>query len=176
MNIDEIYLVEPSLNIENEILKYRDECIEVDGRVHGDGGLCNEKSFSEWLLLLDKKNCESTVPQGLVPSSTFFALRKKDGIILGVIDIRHRLNDYLFERGGHIGYSIRPIERNKGYGKAMLKLALQKCRELEMKRVLITCDDDNIASAKTAMACGGIEEFTELALKEKFRRFWIVIN
>lgn len=62
------------------------------------------------------------------------------------------LNEQLLRLSGHIGYGIRPTERRKGYAAAMLKLALEKCRDMEIKQVLITCDKDNIASAKTIIA------------------------
>ena len=57
--------------------------------------------------------------------------------------------------GGHIGYSIRPTERNKGYSKINLYLALEKCQKLGLKEILITANDDNIASYKTIEAFGG---------------------
>ena len=80
------------------------------------------------------------------------------GKIIGAISIRHYLNGNLLNTGGHIGYGIRPSERKKGYAKTMLKMALEKCIELDMKRILITCDKTNIGSAKTILANGGTLE------------------
>lgn len=67
---------------------------------------------------------------------------------IGEITIRHRLNEFLRRRGGHIGYGIRDSEWNKGYGSMMLKLALEKAKMLGLTKVLITCNDDNLASAR----------------------------
>jgi len=88
----------------------------------------------------------------------FLAIREEDKKLVGVINIRHTLNEYLYNYGGHIGYSVRKIERRKGYAKEMLKIALEECTKLEIEKVLITCDADNIASAKTIKSSGGILE------------------
>ncbi len=102
-------------------------------------------------------------------------VRTCDDRILGMIDIRHYLNEYLKNYGGHIGYSIRPTERRKGYAKEMLKMALSKCRELNIYRVLITCIERNIGSEKTILANGGVYEDTVFEPKSEryLKRFWI---
>ena len=97
----------------------------------------------------------------------------EDNKLLGMINIRHTLNEYLYNYGGHIGYSVRKIERKKGYAKEMMKLALDECRRLEMKKVLLTCDADNIASAKTIKSCGGILENEVTNDEILVQRYWI---
>jgi predicted acetyltransferase len=72
--------------------------------------------------------------------------------------IRHFLNEQLLRLSGHIGYEIRPTERRKGYATVMLKIALEKCRDIGIKQVLITCDKNNSASAKTIIANEGVLE------------------
>jgi predicted acetyltransferase len=90
-----------------------------------------------------------------------------------MIDIRHYLNDYLLRIGGNIGYSVRASERRKGYAKEMLRLALLKCRKLDLEKVLITCFKHNIASAKTIIANGGILE-NEITDEDGItQRYWI---
>ena len=85
-----------------------------------------------------------------------------DGKLIGCVKIHHILTDEL-ESGGHIAYGIRPSERGKGYGKQQLLLCLEYARQLQIKQVIIACDRDNAASAKTAMSCGGrlVKEFEE---------------
>ncbi|WP_338032606.1 GNAT family N-acetyltransferase [Clostridium manihotivorum] len=90
-----------------------------------------------------------------------------------MINIRHALNEYLFNYGGHIGYSVKKEERRKGYAKEMLKLALEKCSDLGLKKVLLICDADNIASSKTIKACGGILENEVLEEDTLIQRYWI---
>lgn len=77
--------------------------------------------------------------------------------------------------GGHMGYSIRPCERNKGYAKEMLRLNLQNCRDRNMDRVMITCSRDNIASEKTIIANGGIFEKEIYVDGEYIKRYWITL-
>ena len=60
--------------------------------------------------------------------------------------------------GGHIGYSIRPSYRRRGYGHRILQLALEKCGDLGMERVLVTCDEDNAASRRIIEANGFVFE------------------
>jgi len=97
--------------------------------------------------------------------------------VLGFLQVRHEFNDYLSQFGGHIGYSVRPTERRKGYAKEMLKMALPYCQEIGLDRVLITCIDGNIGSEKTILANGGVYESTvyEPNEKEYLKRFWITI-
>ena len=104
-------------------------------------------------------NLEHKEPiDGKVPSSTFFLLDTERNILLGAVNIRHYLNDYLLKYGGHIGDGIRPSERGKGYGTEMIRLALIECEKLGINKVLMVCDKDNIASAKTIINNGGILE------------------
>jgi len=122
---------------------------------------------------LKKRSSEATVPEGLVPSSTYLGVREKDNYIIGMIDIRHYLNDFLKQFGGNIGYGVRKTEKNKGYAKQMLKLALEKCKELKIKKVLITCDEDNIASEKVILSANAKFEDIRNIDGENKKRFWI---
>ena len=91
---------------------------------------------------------------------------------IGEITIRHRLTDDLFLRGGHIGYVIRSEEWGKGYGTLMLKLALEKARDLGLEKVLITCNDDNLASARVMEKNGCILENILEVNGRPVRRYW----
>jgi len=95
---------------------------------------------------------------GRVPDSVFFLLDEERNIFLGAINIRHYLNDYLFREGGHIGDGIRPSERRKGYATKMIALAIPECKKLGINKILLTCDKDNIGSAKSIINNGGIFE------------------
>lgn len=86
------------------------------------------------------------LPEGWVPSSSYWLIDNDQ--FIGHTNIRHRLNDHLKKIGGHIGYYIRPSCRKKGYGTKILELALIKAQQLGLKKVLITCDESNIASQK----------------------------
>ena len=110
--------------------------------------------FEQYCQSLDVK--EAT--DDMVPSSTYFCLDKDRNIIVGAVNIRHYLNERLLRSVGHIGDGIRPSERRKGYGSTMIALALEKCREMHIPRVMMACDRNNIASARSIMHNGGILE------------------
>ena len=171
--MEKIILVKPDLSYADEIIKYKEESLAESPIINGSAGLDRFSSIEIWFEELKKRSCEDTVPKGLVPSSTYLAVREKDNYIVGMIDIRHYLNEYLTQVGGHIGYGVRKTERNKGYAKQMLKLALEKCKELKIKRVLITCDEDNIASEKVILSANAKLEDIRNVDGENKKRFWI---
>ena len=113
---------------------------------------------------------------GKVPDSVFFLLDEDRNRLLGAVNIRHYLNEYLLREGGHIGDGIRPSERRKGYATEMIRLALIECKKLGMNKVLITCDRDNIGSAKSIIHNGGIleNEFVN-SDGEIEQRYWITL-
>lgn len=171
--MEKIILVKPNLSYADEIIKYKEESLKESPLINGSAGLNNFSSIEDWLEELKRRSSEATVPEGLVPSSTYLGVREKDNHIVGMIDIRHYLNEYLTQVGGNIGYSVRKTERNKGYAKQMLKLALEKCKELKIKKVLITCDEDNIASEKVILSANAKFEDIRNLDGENKKRFWI---
>lgn len=147
-------LVFPDVNYAKDILLYRKEFLDRGENMAGTSGLRYAESVPEWIEEL-KEQLRGDV-DGLVQASTFLCVRLSDRRIVGIVNIRHRLNDYLRAYGGHIGYSIRYSERGQGYGKAQLQLALAECKKIGLARVLITCDADNAASRSVILANGGL--------------------
>lgn len=113
---------------------------------------------------------------GRVPDSVFFLLDEDRDRLLGAVNIRHYLTDSLLKEGGHIGDGIRPGERRKGYATEMIRLALTECRKLGIDKVLMTCDKDNIGSARSIIKNGGVleNEFVNLDGNVE-QRYWISI-
>jgi predicted acetyltransferase len=128
------------------------------------------ESYEGWL---EKITLARTAElSGFVVGSTYFAFA--DGKIVGTISVRNYLTESLLRCGGHIGYAVRPSERRKGYGAGMLSLALEKCRALGIREALVTCDKDNIASAKTILNNGGVLENELIDEKETLiQRYWV---
>lgn len=93
------------------------------------------------------------LPEGFVRDSVFWLANGEE--FIGQVNIRHRLTPLLMKTGGHIGYDIRPTKRKQGYGKLILKLALEKAKELGIKDILVTCDATNIGSKKVIETNGG---------------------
>lgn len=128
--------------------------------------------FDDYLSNLDTDKPKD----GLVPDSTFFCIDEQRNIIVGAVNIRHYLNEYLLLHGGHIGDGIRPSERRKGYATQMIGLALDECKKFGIKKVLMVCDKDNIGSAKSIIKNGGILE-NELNENGKIeQRYWIDVS
>lgn len=111
-----------------------------------------------------------------VPDSTFFCLDEERHIIVGAVNFRHFLNDSLLLNGGHIGDGVRPSERRKGIATKMIALALDECRKLGLKRVLMVCDRENIGSAKSIQNNGGILENEVVVDGVVEQRYWIDLH
>lgn len=167
-------LVFPTIQFKQDALDFRQEHFDVgEMTIHGSSRLHAAETYEEWLK---KIRDDITRDDGtLVPATAYFGVQ--DGKIISTVQVRHRLNDNLFETGGHIGCSVRPSERGKGYSVKLLALALEKCRELAIESVLVTCDKDNIASAKAIMKNGGIFE-NEVAegCGNIVQRYWISLQ
>ena len=110
-----------------------------------------------------------------VDSQVYFCLDTKTNKFIGAVTIRLTLTDELLLRGGHIADGIRPSERNKGYGTKLVSLALNKCKELGLNKVLMVCDKDNIPSSKTIIKNNGILE-NEIKIENQIiQRYWITL-
>ena len=153
-----------------QILDYKEEFVLNNEIIHGAANM-TDLSIPEWVQFTENtKNKESVTP-GFVTAHTFFALDNNK--IVGIINARHELNDYLLNFGGHIGYSVRKSERRKGYAKAMLSYTVDFLFSLGLEKILITCDKNNIASKRTIESCGGILE-NEVATEDRTTlRYWI---
>ncbi|MBU6323347.1 MAG: GNAT family N-acetyltransferase [Patescibacteria group bacterium] len=115
------------------------------------------------------------LPPGWVPATTYWLV--EEGTFIGRVTIRHRLNAYLRDEGGHIGYAVRASKRRKGYGTQLLRRALAKAAAMGLKRVLVTCDDTNVGSRKIIEANGGVLENRKRAASGVLkRRYWIRIH
>ena len=128
--------------------------------------------YKSWLEHTNKMENQDMCLPNFVPAHTYF-LATENKKILGAINIRHSLNHYLFNFGGHIGYGIRPSERGQGYASLMLSLSLPIAKELGLSKVLITCDKTNLSSAKTIINNGGILENEVIEDGELTQRYWI---
>lgn len=113
---------------------------------------------------------------GLVPDSTFFCLDEERDLIVGAVNIRHYLNEELLLNGGHIGDGVRPSERRKGIATQMIALALDECRKLGIKKVLMVCDKGNVGSAKSIQNNGGILENEIKVDGVVEQRYWIALD
>ena len=127
------------------------------------------KPYEQWLE--ETITHRTTVPEGWVPATLYY-LVDGEGHVAGALDLRHYLNDGLYY-GGHIGYGMSPPYRGRGWAPLMLALGLEKAKALGIDRALVTCNDDNLPSAGTIDACGGVLENVVLEEGKPLRRYWI---
>lgn len=157
----------------SEITAFKEEFQENNSGMDGTGTLvrCNAE---EWLSYNSRmENGDETEGLHCLQYGLF---REEDGRLLGLIQVRLELVGYLVRFGGNIGYCVRPSERRKGYAKIMLGHALDICWEKGLDRVLITCLEDNVGSARTIEALGGVLEgivFDDVNYGANLRRYWV---
>lgn len=176
--MEEFILIRPTNEYADQIAEYRQEFLDVGSSMDGCGPLRRLENPEEYVRLCKDYENPETVPSHLVPATQFLFVRKRDNRLVGMIQVRHRFNDFLEKYVGHIGYSVRPSERRKGYAKEMLKMTLPFCREIGIKKLLIACIDGNIGSEKTILANGGVYESTvyEPTRNMVLKRFWITLS
>ena len=163
--------IEPCIELKYEIQEFKEDFIHNNEVIHGGFNLA-EFTVEECIQFINNmKKVIDADTSGYVSAHTFFAL--VDDRIVGIVNARHNLNDYLLNYGGHIGYSVRKSERNKGYAKSMLKYACSFLFSLALDKVLVTCDHENIASKKSIESCGGVLENIVKEDNSYTLRYWI---
>jgi predicted acetyltransferase len=133
-------------------------------------------SFRETVDGFAKQSRGEDLPEGWVPGTTRFLVH--EGRMLGLFNLRHWLTDALLQFGGHVGYSVRPSERRKGYGTRLLEAGMEMARNRNIDRILVTCDPTNIGSAKVIMKCGGVleDQFYHEPVGHEVSRYWISLT
>jgi predicted acetyltransferase len=164
-----------------------DSCAEAvaefgDAHIDGSGLRAPVVPDRETLDALVEKaklhaDTSAELPDGLVHEDLYWIM--DDGEVIGFLSFRHRLNDWLSEAGGHIGYAVRASRRRQGYASAALALALDRARKIGLDRVFVTCDDDNMASARTIEKAGGVlQDVSDQSARGHalLRRYWITLS
>jgi predicted acetyltransferase len=157
-----------------------------EGFRRGDQDLVTERSirqieadFAGYIDGITDQKGSIRLPTGQIVPKVPFSLHwlVEDDEFIGEAQVRYRLNQHLIREGGHVGYGIRPSRRRQGYGRLILALALEECRRLEIRRVLVTCLEDNVASARIIEANGGELEnvIPDPAGRGNLRRYWIAL-
>ena len=162
--------------------EYRDSYLaalrefQAEGRYTDKDLAALARDFPAFVSQLRGRSDRAHVAPGRVPETVLWLV---DGdTYVGRLSIRHELNEYLSVIGGHIGYDIRPSLRRRGHGTELLRLALPHARAIGLERVLVTCDETNIASRRIIEANGGVLEnaVTEPGAPEPTLRFWIALT
>lgn len=142
-------------------------------RPEGFDVLLAQGSWPEVLAQVEREASGVGRAEGRVRAD--FLVAEVDGVVVGRVSVRHELNAFLRLEGGHIGYAVGPAHRRKGYATEMLRQAVERLAALGVDRVLVTCDDDNVGSARVIEANGGVlEDVVQLGGgRPPKRRYWI---
>lgn len=166
-----IELIEPSVKYKDSYIEALKEYREIDGdKLDIDE---REKNFDSFIQRLEADKVIDS--EDKVPNIRYWLV--KDNRYIGRISYRPKLNDVLKLRGGNVGYSIRPSERGKGYATELVKEIKQKAKEDGLTELLITCNTDNIPSAKVIEKNGGV--YTDSSLDKHgaaISRYIVPIN
>ena len=168
----------PGIARKSEAIDFIGEFRKFGSDINGTGGLHRYlDNYEGWLEKL-KEDYSRKPSAEKVPARTFFLIRADDNRLIGMSNIRLALNEKLRHYGGHIGYSVAPSERRKGYAALMLKRVLPKCRELGIDKVLITCISGNEGSKRTILKNGGVYESSVYEPEEGvcLERYWIDLS
>lgn len=171
-------LIFPTMAYKEKAIEFINEFYEYGSEINGSGALdsyLKEATYEEWLLKVLADIDIANIEKPRVPALTYFYVREEDDKIVGMVNIRLALNDFLKNEGGHIGYGIRPTERKKHYATGMLTEALKVCDTVGISEVILTCDKENSASAGVIKNCGGkLEaEFYSETFDETIQRYLI---
>ncbi len=149
--MDELVLVSPTEEYREQVWQIRAEFLEYSEGFDGCSGLRRSETYEAWLECNRKKDGD--------PSGVFLSVRMSDNCVVGIIDYRHVLSEFLLRYGGQVGYSVKLAERRRGYGRQTLRLLLDWLRENNITdRVLVTCGKENEYSRRTIISCGGVLE------------------
>jgi predicted acetyltransferase len=169
-------LIQPNVLFKDEYLASLAECADiVETRLAPDAIALARTDFGTYVARLIGEAMGMYLMPGWVPASNYWLI--DEGHYIGSVSVRHALTEHLKNSGGHIGYNIRPTMRKRGYGTHILRLALEKARELRLEKVLITCDDTNSASQKIIVGNGGIADtpYAQAEGKPRKLRYWITL-
>ena len=171
-------LVFPSLVYKEKALRFINEFYEYDSEISGSGSLdryLKDSTYEGWINKAHADIDIANIPETRVPALTYFYIRESDDEIVGMINLRLTLKEPAQKDSSHIGYCIRPTERQKYYATNMLKDSLKVFDKLGIKEVILTCDTSNVASANVIKSCGGIllEEFYSHTYEAEIQKYVI---
>ena len=171
---DELKLIEPTAALEESYRSYVAEAQAADELLVPWVLGFEAADFPALLTRLSDASDGKEVPENFVPHTTYWTVATA-GEIVGVANLRHRLNDFLLREGGHIGYSIRPSLRGRGLATRQLALAVEAAGRRGIQRVLVVCERDNPASARVIEKNGGRmdSEVTSEETGKMMQRYWI---
>lgn len=161
---------------ETKLLDMVDEINNFDSNFEGLTNISKIINYDLFLEKLEKNKYQELISPKYSPQTTFGVFDGEK--LVGGFNLRHIIKGDLINHGGNIGYLIRPSERKKGYGTILLALALEKAKEIGLEKVLVSCREDNIGSAKVIEKNGGVygNNYYDKELNKTYKRYWIYLK
>ncbi len=179
ITMSEIRLKIPTAEYAEQIMAYRKEFLDNNSEMDGCNGLHKCECAEDWLEKIEKMRIPETCPKNISTATQYIAVRESDDKLVGMIDLRHHIDHPILSFfGGHIGYSVLPSERRKGYAKEMLRQCLEKAKERGLHYVMVTCVQGNLGSEKTILANGGVLQRETFVPErdETLKVFWMELQ
>ena len=170
--MEEVTLIEPTTALASDFSSMAEEFLAEGDDRYRDA----MRDVARYVDRCAKSAVGADLPPNRVPWSTFWLVKDRERI-LGCSRLRHHLNSYLEQEGGHIGYDVRPSERGRGYATCLLRLTLERARHLGLTRVLVTADTANVASWRVIEKNGGVVESETVSIEtgKLLRKYWIAL-
>jgi len=174
MGTETLTLVEPTIALELSFCSLVEGYRAAGEERYQDIPELAGAGFEAYVRRLEEESQGVGLPPGYVPQTTFWLVRAGTTIV-GISRLRHHLTPALEQERGHIGYDTCPSERHRGYGTRLPALTLEKARAKALQRVLVTCDTDNVASARVIQKYGGqlAGEVISARSGKPVSRYWI---
>lgn len=174
--MEELKLIEPTIKYSKQVLKYKLDMIKAKSAMDGCEEL-EKRDVQTWLKFCETSKNEGTKVFGSnIHTTQFLCVRDSDKKLVGMLNIKHELNPTLYNFIGNICNSVAVDERNKGYGKQLLRLGLEECKKMGMNEVLVTCRQENYVSRKCILANGGKFEDMRHIDDNFYERYWVDLN
>ncbi|OJF13039.1 GNAT family N-acetyltransferase [Couchioplanes caeruleus] len=172
-------LIKPTTELHAAWLASRDEwgigVHQPGGGLRSGDDIESSAGFADWVARLQGEGDESLPPAAGLVHAAYWWIVSPDDTVLGAISLRYALTDFLLQAAGHVGYSVRPSARGCGVASWALAEVLDVARRRRLDSVLITCDEDNVASARVIEKHGGVLEDVRNTPVGRKRRYWIAL-
>ena len=154
--MDQLLLLDPAKEYAEGITHYRSAFIEAGDSMDGTGSLYRMPDPEEWLAQVKALSRPETTPEDWVPTAQYICVRLLDDRLVGMIQLRRTLNEYLQQYGGHVEFSVLPDERGKGYATWMLRNILRYAKEYNIDRLILAVETKNTAGKRVIEKNGGV--------------------
>lgn len=156
-----ICLISPNKGYEEALQQMKRSFGQSGEPIHGSNGLAKAKTINEWLSQVTK-----------LKDTDQYLIVDEEGVFIGLIDIKKRLNQYTSKEGGHISYSVIKEQQRKGYASQALSLACNLGYDLGIQRLLLTCKEDNHASKRVILKNNPQESYSIMLNRQKIWHYW----